>query len=195
MTIDQAKSVTGDEEPYYTVFYRDVPEMYRFDVLEIPDDMPLIKAIWTDLAVKLNFHYRDFEINGKTYQDFYENLKDSLNIGGDTLERHLEVYEDDICKPILGRTETVTYGDKVTNASQNDTINIPQDVADNDKSDSRGKSTDSSEHTGTTKTELSDLGVRPNYESINGFLDENRTVLNTAIRIFSDCFILQKGWF
>lgn len=41
---------------------------------------------------------------------------------------------------------------------------------------------------GTVTTELSDLGVRPNYESLNGFLDSNRTFIQEFINVFEECF-------
>lgn len=42
--------------------------------------------------------------------------------------------------------------------------------------------------TGTVTTELSDIGVRPNYESLNGFLDNNRTFIQEFINKFDECF-------
>lgn len=42
--------------------------------------------------------------------------------------------------------------------------------------------------TGTVTTQLSDLGVRPNYESLNGFLDNNRTFIQEFINKFDECF-------
>lgn len=42
--------------------------------------------------------------------------------------------------------------------------------------------------TGTVTTELSDLGVRPNYESLNGFLDNNRSFIQEFINKFDECF-------
>lgn len=48
--------------------------------------------------------------------------------------------------------------------------------------------TDDRKMTGTVTTELSDLGVRPNYESLNGFLDNNRTFIQEFINKFEECF-------
>ena len=48
--------------------------------------------------------------------------------------------------------------------------------------------TDDRKMTGTVTTELSDLGVRPNYESLNGFLDNNRTFIQEFINKFDECF-------
>ena len=47
---------------------------------------------------------------------------------------------------------------------------------------------DTRKMTGTVTTKLSDLGVRPNYESLNGFLDENRTFIQEFINKFEECF-------
>ena len=46
---------------------------------------------------------------------------------------------------------------------------------------------------GTVTTELSDLGVRPNYESLNGFLDNNRTFIQEFIEKFDECFAPRYG--
>lgn len=47
--------------------------------------------------------------------------------------------------------------------------------------------------TGSVTTELSDLGVRPNYESLNGFLDNNRTFIQEFINKFDECFAPRYG--
>lgn len=56
-----------------------------------------------------------------------------------------------------------------------------------------GTIVDSHTQTGVVRTELSDLGVRPNYESLNGFLDNNRTLLQVFFGIFSGCFTLAQS--
>lgn len=95
----------------------------------------------------------------------------------------LEVYDSDIAKPILGRTEKITYdlsniatGD---NNSESNHIDIPRDNPLDEsptyKDGSVSEINNTTKQTGTQTTELSDLGVRPNYETLNGFLDNNRT--------------------
>lgn len=53
--------------------------------------------------------------------------------------------------------------------------------------------TDERKMTGTVTTELSDLGVRPNYETLNGFLDNNRTFIQEFIDKFEECFAPRYG--
>ena len=193
--MDKGTPIEGDDLPFYTAFYKNVPSPFRLDDLTLHTDTPLTSVVWPVLLIQLDQYFAKYEINGKTYADFFENLKTALNLGADTLERHLEVYQSDICKPILGRTEKVTYGDRVQITGEDQQINIPADVETNDKADSRTKQSNTNEHTGTIQTDLSDLGVRPNYESINGFLDQNRTILQTAVNIFKQAFILQEAWY
>lgn len=51
-----------------------------------------------------------------------------------------------------------------------------------------GSAQDKRKMTGTVTTELSDLGVRPNYESLNGFLENNKTFIQFFIETFNECF-------
>ena len=56
---------------------------------------------------------------------------------------------------------------------------------------STGTTTDNRRGTqkGTVTTQLSDIGVRPNYETLNGFLDNNRTFIQVFNSFFKDCFV------
>lgn len=51
-----------------------------------------------------------------------------------------------------------------------------------------GTNNETRKMTGTVTTKLSDIGVRPNYESLNGFLDNNRTFIQEFINKFDECF-------
>lgn len=111
-----------------------------------------------------------------------------------------------------GTTE-VTLGSSMTRTQAGNEINhhveVPADAPAYDTDRSRdkleftnrtttdaGSGTDTTEldladdraMTGTVTTELSDLGVRPNYESLNGFLDNNRTFIQEFINVFEECF-------
>ena len=111
-----------------------------------------------------------------------------------------------------GTTE-VTLGSSITRTQAGNEINhhveVPADTPAYDTDRSRdkleftnrtttdaGSGTDTTEldladdraMTGTVTTELSDLGVRPNYESLNGFLDNNRTFIQEFINVFEECF-------
>ena len=66
-----------------------------------------------------------------------------------------------------------------------------------DKPTSKGKSGQTSNvvRDEIETTTLSDLGVRPNYETLNGFLDNNRTLYTVFNNFFKDCFIMAVGWY
>ena len=55
--------------------------------------------------------------------------------------------------------------------------------------------TGKTKHTGTETEEWSDVGVAPNYELLNGFLDWNRSVQSVFVSYFYDCFTLLEGMY
>lgn len=252
--LDNYDPIVGDDLGYRTPRLNQIPEGFGFSALEKHTDCPLTNEKWETLIDFASRYYRHFEIVGLTYKDFQDNLQLAYDIGADTMERLLEVYNDDIAKPILGRTEKVTYDTKNTatggyedsedttvegttendntttnnlttayeSEGQTDNIDVPVDssspntqtpsqvtknsgndtttntgtvknegsVTENNSTNRKLKHTDDSTNaqTGTVTTELSDLGVRPNYESLNGFLDNNRTYLEVFVWLFRDCF-------
>lgn len=95
--------------------------------------------------------------------------------GADTMH-HIEVPVDADNTYQHDRTrDSTNYGRTVTDANSGvDTNNVNLE--------------DKRTMTGTVTTELSDLGVRPNYESLNGFLDNNRTFIQEFINVFDECF-------
>ena len=226
--------IKGDDLPYVTMIYRDVPQGFRITDLEPLADAPLSAQYWDRLTEYADLHFRNHEIIGRTFVDFFENLKDSYYMNADTLEKALEVYFDDIAKPTQSRTikrtheETETlpdgsterkmvYGHKVdrTGDSSGTTTNVEfaiegTDETPSDKVVTESDATDSETHSGTdTETEAvtggtrklttndsedwSDVGVAPNYELMNGFLDNNRTMENIFVSFFHDCFTIQEA--
>lgn len=211
--------IEGDDLPIHTLAYRDVPEPFRFKNLKYdPDEHPEIDAKFGDLIDAADRFFANYEVVGITLQDFFDGLQSSFERNKDTLERVLKVYDDDIANPILGRTRKVTYDvtDEVsssTNVSSNEEhedkqtdINVPLDDPANEQasfrstvkggSGSSGNSgtTGSNKKTGTETEELSDLGVRPNYESLNGFIDNNRSYQTIFINFFKDNFMICESW-
>lgn len=226
--------VIGDDLPYHSIVYRDVPEGFRISDLEPLTGCPLSAQYWQRLTGYADLHFRNHEIIGKTFVDFFENLRDSYLMNADTLEKALEVYYDDIAKPTQSRTikrtheETETlpesettrstqYGHKVqTDGTANgSTTDIEYAIEGTDstpstKSENSSTANDTETHSGTdTETETmkggtrkletidkedwSDVGVAPNYELMNGFLDNNRTMENIFISFFNDCFTIKEG--
>ena len=193
--------IMGDDEPYWTKHYRDVPTPFRLaDAwIVLTDDLPLMQSRKDGLITAFDMHYGRYEINADTYQDFLDILKETLLINADTIERLLEVYESDIAKPILGREETrtlTTTEEGIADAST-ENIDVPADNPLDDKPTSKGRSGQTSNvvRDEVETTVLSDLGVRPNYETLNGFLDNNRTIYTAFNNLFKNCFMTAIAWY
>lgn len=201
MRINYFEPIVGDDKAYWTIHYRDVPEPFRlinaWDVLT--DTLPLMKDKKDDFTKAFDIHYARYEINAETYQDFLDMLQEVLLLNADTVERLLEVYDSDIAKPVMGREEirTLKVTETGTGTTDADNIDIPADNPDDDKPTSRSRGTAESNvaHDEEETTVLSDLGVRPNYESLNGFLDNNRTAYIVFNNLFKNCFITAIPWY
>lgn len=190
------------------VKYADVPNPWRLEDIDYGrlGAGPLTLGVIETLIGGANRHYAEYEILGDTYAHFFSRLENAYEEQADTLERLLEVYNDDVAKPILGRTETVTYDTEDKQVGQQSTTGTggrrdlpfgtdggPYSSKDETTSATNGNTTATKK--GTVTTQLSDLGVRPNYETLNGFLDNNRTLKAQFNGIFRDCFTLGlAGW-
>jgi len=201
MRLDYFEPIAGDDKALWTIHYRDVPEPFRLaDAWEVlTDDLPLMQSRKDGLITAFDLHYGRFEINADTYQDFLDLLKETLMINADTMEKLLDVYDTDIAKPILGREETrtlTTTEEGIADAST-ENIDVPADNPLDDKPTSKGRTGQTSnvvrDETETIK--LSDLGVRPNHITLNGFLDENRTLYNVFNNFFQNCFMTAMAWY
>ena len=195
------KPIMGDDDPYWTLHYKDVPEPFRLaDAWQVlTDDLPLMQSKRDDFTKAFDMHYGRYEINADTYQDFLDLLKEVLLINADTVERLLEVYDSDVAKPILGREETrtlTTTEEGIADAST-ESIDVPADNPLDDKPTSKGRSGQTSNvvRDEIETTTLSDLGTRPNYETLNGFLDNNRTLYTVFNNLFKNCFLSAIAWY
>lgn len=201
MRLDYFEPIAGDDKALWTIHYRDVPTPFRLeDAWEIlTDDLPLTQSGKDGLITAFDLHYGRYEINADTYQDFLDLLKETLLINADTMERLLEVYDSDVAKPILGReeTRTLTIEEEGIADANTENIDVPADNPLDDKPTSKGRSGQTSNvvRDEIETTTLSDLGVRPNYETLNGFLDNNRTLYTVFNNFFKDCFIMAVGWY
>lgn len=222
--------IASDVNPTISKFYSSIDEDYRIISQELDTSYlgERTLAVFNKLKDNFELYYATREIAGESEYDFFRMLQSCLNRNADTFERQLEVYDDDIAKPILGRTEKVTYDLATTDdreatltnqenistssvSSGNDTVHhveVPADspsydvdrtrdkttygksITDTTSDSSDGSSTDNrtGTQTGTITTELSDLGVRPNYEALNGFLENNRTYIQFFLDCFEECF-------
>lgn len=76
--------IVGDDKPYNTVFYRDVPDGFRFDDLTFDETkFENIAGVWDDIKEFLNSYFGNWEINAQTFANFFDGLNVSLfeNIG------------------------------------------------------------------------------------------------------------------
>lgn len=214
--------IIGDDLPYVSQTFRRVPAKYGFNALTYPSDRPLTYALKDALNDFATSYYRNHEIIGETYEDFQANLQSDLLLNIDTFEKMMEVYRDDIAKPLQSRTIKRTYD--ITDAGtgkgkSSGTSKIDSDITNTDydlpidnptgqavqKSTSEGttNNTDSAssesestqKKTGTETEEWSDVGVAPNYELLNGFLDNNRSYYQVFISFFENCFTLHEAWY
>lgn len=96
--------------------------------------------------------------------------------GGNEITHNVEVPADNPDYDTDRSRSRLEFKDRATTDA-----NTGQDTGNNHNDETR-------KMTGTVTTELSDLGVRPNYESLNGFLDNNRTYIQEFINKFDECF-------
>lgn len=204
--LENQLDIIGDDLPYNTQWYRKVPEGFGFNALTYPSDRPLTYALKDKLNEFANDYYRNWEIVGTTYADFQTNLEVALLENIDTFEKMLEVYNDDIAKPLQSRTIKRTYDIEDTNDgnTQSNVANTNYDLPiDNpegqatDKSTGDGNTTVTGKYThkGSEIEEWSDVGVAPNYTLLNGFLDNNRSYYSVFVNFFTDCFTLMESYY
>lgn len=118
--------------------------------------------------------------NNTGYTNIAKNTSVTRTEGGADTMHHIEVPADAPTYDTDRSRDKTNYGRTVTDANTGvDTNNVNLE--------------DKRTMTGTVTTELSDLGVRPNYESLNGFLDNNRTFIQEFIDKFDECFAPRYG--
>lgn len=225
MTIEKLPNqpnIIGDDLPYNTQWYRKVPSGFGFDALEYPEDHPLTYALKDKLNAFAKDYYRNYEIVGTTYADFQTNLQVALLENVDTFEKMMQVYDDDIAKPLqsrtIKRTYDITYVNEGTMSGSNtgtvgsDITNTDYDLPiDNEGAQAVSKNTgvgtttnnlkneqtnkNTNTHKGTETEDWSDVGVAPNYTLLNGFLDNNRSYYNVFVNFFTDCFMLMEAYY
>lgn len=191
----QVNYIKGDGFAVNTVKYRNVQQPFRFDnVVCDVNKTPLTYTRWNELVTFFNDYYAMWEINAQTEYDFLCNIRVTYQMNADTFERLLVVYYDDIAMPLLGRTEDHTYDITDTTGNGNTVTEYDNPKDDPTKDAPTGRNvqngTGTNKRTGSERIELSDLGVRPNYESLNGFLDNNRPYLKVFVDMFKNDFMI-----
>lgn len=216
------ESITGDDNPFSTLQLKYVPEGKGFDGLVFPTDKPLTYTLKDKLVDFATRYYRNHEIVGVTVSDFLDNLQVDLDINVDTFEKMLEVYDEDIAKPTQSReirrtydledsdigSETNTTESNNNSTSESTDYDIPLDngtVQGTNKNISTGSGSSNGSgitqtnntlrKTGTETEYWSDVGVAPNYQLLNGFLDNNRSLYEEFVSYFKNDFMILEGYY
>ena len=116
--IKPIKSIIGEDEPYNTFYYRDVPSGFRFDDIVIDsEEYPEISNIWDKVKDYLNKYYANWEINAKTFVDFLDGL--NLSFFGNALVIEKRLNAVSLISPTGGskitRTKTGTSNETGSN--------------------------------------------------------------------------------
>lgn len=230
-----------DTSPAISEYYETIDDEYKISQLDtsyfreqvekkgvVTTRCPLLDAVWNTLVSNFELYYATREIGGESEYDFFNMLQSCLNRNADTYETQLEFYYEEVNKPVIGRTEKITYN--ITDKREQDVANVtkyghsdrntesgsdlahhvdvPADSPENDTDRYRDKTDfgkvtfnkegggdtnvsavdDEAKRTGSQTTELSSLGIKPNVEYMNEYLDTNKTFIQYFIESFEECF-------
>ena len=192
--------IIGDDDPYVTLALKDVPNGFHFKDLIIPDRYILTKGVQDRLFDYCEQYYRNYEICGITVKDWFTDLQLKVYENADNFEKFLEVYDDDIAKPVLGREVVTEHHELEMNEGNGQTENKEYDLpVDNGTAQEIGRTTGDNSSLGTRelnttdKQTMSDIGVTNNWEKLNGFLDNNPTMQMIFRDYFKDCFTIYEA--
>lgn len=88
--IGQFNPVVGDDKAFNTIHYSKVPDGFRFENLVFNHDMyENVSLIWEDMITFLNLYFGNWEINAKTFKDFFDGLNISLMANIESMEKRL----------------------------------------------------------------------------------------------------------
>lgn len=186
----------GDDAPYVTIRYRDVPDGYRISDLVIDETAyPELAAIIDDLNEIAERYYKNYEITGVTVQEFFEHLQDALAFKIKTFNAFLKGQA--AAKP--GPVNKVTFKPATTDTveqltdSETQNINVALDDPDEETPANRVKSKD-----GTRKSTRGGQDVTEyssdDFNELAEFLKGNPSVEQEYIMIFRECFTLMAAW-
>lgn len=115
--------------PFVSMYYQDIDDEFKIANVdksyiestcirdgETVQRCPLLLGVWDILVTEFDRYYAVREIGGQTEYDFHNMLCTCLDRNADTFETQLEYYNEDVNKPIMGKTETTTFqtNDKLT---------------------------------------------------------------------------------
>lgn len=181
------KPIIGDDEPFITCFYRDVPNGFRF--ADIGDDF------LTDYITDLELYYNDFEIVGTTLKSFKNLLKVTWNRKSEIVKKYANYDKTNIHYTYDTVNTRVVEYDESTNVYNNgDSTNthIDTPISNDDDTPSNIDTNQSSntdnmdkEYTQTETLTLDDGDIK----KVNELTDSYRSVLDVLISVFKPCFV------
>ena len=84
------KSIIGEDEPYYSLYYRDIPDGFRISDIVTKSGLEYITPLWNELVNFAERYYADFEVNARTVKDFFNNIQLDYDEYIDVLENKLK---------------------------------------------------------------------------------------------------------
>lgn len=185
--LQNIKPLKGDDEPFITAYYRDVPNGFR--ISNINDEF------LEPYLMELEAFYSDYEIVGETYPKFFSNL----NVVWDRKQEIVKKYANfDKTKMHYTydtenvRTVTVDEsGDSESSDSSSNThidtpISNDNDTPSNiDNGSSNGNNQYSKSVFQSERLILDDGDI----EKVNKLTDNYLSVLDVLIKVFNECFV------
>lgn len=181
------KPIIGDDEPFITCFYRDVPDGFRF--ADIGDDF------LTDYITDLELYFSDFEIVGNTLKSFKNLLKVTWNRKSEIVKKYANYDKTNIHYTYDTVNTRVVEYDESTNVYNNgDSTNthIDTPISNDDDTPSSIDTNQSSntdnmdkDYTQTETLTLDDGDIK----KVNELTDSYRSVLDVIISVFKPCFV------
>ena len=181
------KPIIGDDSPFITSFYRDVPTGYRFE--DIGDNF------LDDYIDNLQLYYNDYEIVGETYNRFLQNLKVTWAKKSEIVKKYANYDKTKIHYTYdTENKRTVEYSESGDNSNSGDSTDTHIDTPiSNDDSTPSAVDTSESSNSGEyareseqTETLVLDDG---NINKINELTERYKSVLEVLIEVFKPCFV------
>lgn len=185
--IRQFKPVVGDDNPFNTIHYRDVPDGFRFENLVFDSDMfENVSLIWDDVKAFLNLYFENWEINAITFKDFFNGLNISLMGNIESLDKRLSAIA--LISPSAGskvvRTKSGTRQESGTNTKnrsysdsvENETIGSSENIVlafDSSNTDPSQKTTDNQ----TVTNEGSGTENQTDSNTVSGSDSESESIV------------------
>lgn len=187
----------GDDAPFNTLRYSEVPEGYRIsDIVLDGAAYPLLSASKETLDAIAERFYKNYEIVGETIAEFFEHLQISLIMKADTFEAFLGATEK-LAIPNKSSQTIYKPGTTLTNEQLTDSetknINVPFDDGDNDQPSNRSLSKagkTQTQHMGEDNTEYIDN----DFNTLTEFLRNNPSIQQEYVQIFRENFTLRQQY-